>query len=90
MRSIATTVATAIDLKRMQPKEEEELLVMQSLRESTIPKLIGEDMELFISIVRDLFPNVDVSIPEEEDLKVCILKSLHKMGLQVQRDNVLD
>lgn len=88
MRSVATAVATAIDFRRREPETAEDLLVIWALRESTVPKLIGEDMNLFTSLIRDLFPNAEAIIPENEDLRVCILKSLKVMGLQVKYLNI--
>jgi dynein heavy chain len=49
----------------------EDEILFRALRDSTIPKLIGEDIVLFTSILNDLFPNLDSPTADYDDLKVC-------------------
>lgn len=76
-------------LRHKDPTQREELIVLRALKDSTIPKLIGEDILLFSSILQDLFPGMDVLSEEEEDLKQCIYASLKKFGLQAIPDLIL-
>jgi dynein heavy chain len=82
MRSIAITLVMAAAIKRKEPNTDEDLIVIRALRESTIPKLIGEDINLFSSILLDLFPDIDSTTPDEGDIKQSILTVIQRMGLQ--------
>jgi len=75
-------LSIAATLKRKEPNIDEELLIRRALRESTIPKLIGEDIALFTSILKDLFPDAEDLSADYDDLKISVNKTLKKFGLQ--------
>ncbi len=45
-------------LKRANPDESEAAVLMRALREFNIPKIVADDMGVFLTLVSDLFPSV--------------------------------
>ncbi|KMR04766.1 dynein heavy chain axonemal [Lasius niger] len=58
--SLKTVVATAIDMKRNVPDENEHTLLLRSMIDINIPQLCTADIPVFQRIVRDVFPESDV------------------------------
>lgn len=44
------------------------MILIRAMRDSNVPKFLGDDVVLFQGIIKDLFP--DVHIPEQVLLKV--------------------
>ena len=45
-------------LKRQNPTQKEDIILIRSMRDSNIPKFIKEDLPLFDVLVTDLFPEI--------------------------------
>ncbi len=48
---------TAGNTKRQELKSDEEMLLMRSLRDMNLSKLVADDIPLFNSLLTDIFPN---------------------------------
>jgi len=48
---------TAGNTKRQEPKSDEEMLLMRSLRDMNLSKMVTDDIPLFNSLLTDIFPN---------------------------------
>lgn len=55
MRAIKAVVATAGDLARGDRKQQEDVIIVRALRDTNLPKLVAEDVELFPGIIRVCF-----------------------------------
>lgn len=54
-------------LKRGDPDRPEDQVLMRSLRDFNIPKIVTDDMPVFMGLIGDLFPALDV--PRKRDLR---------------------
>lgn len=50
-----------IILQRGDPGRPEEEVLMRALRDFNIPKIVTDDMPVFIGLIADLFPALDVN-----------------------------
>ena len=75
LRTLGTVLSMAGNLKRKtksefgKEKRDEDLIVLNALRDANFPKFISEDIKLFKALLSDLFPDVECVEPEEEFFK---------------------
>lgn len=58
----------------------EELTLMRALRDMNMPKFVFEDVPLFMGLIKDLFPNMDIK-RKPYDKKDRIVEIMKNMGL---------
>ncbi|TNJ29738.1 IAD-1alpha dynein heavy chain [Giardia muris] len=61
LRALKSVLVNAGKLKRSDPDANEELLLMQALRDMNLPKFIFEDVPLFMGLINDLCPGIKLS-----------------------------
>lgn len=59
-------LVVAGSLKRGDPTRAEDQVLMQALRDFNIPKIMTDDLPVFMGLIGDLFPALDV--PRKRDL----------------------
>jgi len=47
-------------LKRSSPDLAEEKVLMRALRDMNMPKFVDEDVVLFMGLIKDLFPKLEI------------------------------
>ena len=83
LRNILSVLRTAGATKRDNLNENEELLLYRTLRDMNLSKFIAQDVPLFLSMLRDLFPSVK-SPPKSTypDVEKAIKESIDNAGLE--------
>ena len=56
LRNILSVLRTAGNTKRLEQKSDEEMLLMRSLRDMNLSKLVADDIPLFNGLLADIFP----------------------------------
>ncbi|CAB3241075.1 unnamed protein product [Arctia plantaginis] len=67
LRAIKSVLVVAGSLKRGDPGRPEEEVLMRTLRDFNIPKVVTDDMPVFMGLIGDLFPALEV--PRKRDLE---------------------
>ena len=72
LRTLGTVLSMAGNLKRKtksefgQEKRDEDLIVLNALRDANFPKFVSDDIKLFKALLSDLFPDVECAEPKLE------------------------
>ena len=72
LRTLGTVLSMAGNLKRKtksefgREKHDEDLIVLNALRDANFPKFISEDIKLFRALLSDLFPDIECEEPTLE------------------------
>ena len=67
----------------------EDLTLMRALRDMNMPKFVFEDVPLFMGLIKDLFPNMDIK-RKPYDKKDRIVEIMKNMGLYSELPKQLD
>ena len=60
LRAIKSVLVVAGTLRRSDPNMSEDKVLMRALRDFNVPKITVEDMPVFLNLIGDLFPALDV------------------------------
>ncbi|GBG31493.1 Dynein heavy chain, cytoplasmic [Hondaea fermentalgiana] len=71
LRAVKSVLLSAGNLKRASQSEEEAILI-RSLCDNVVPKLVSEDVALFQTLLAGVFPGADVSPAEARELRAAI------------------
>lgn len=83
MRAVKSILVMAGSLKRAEPEQAEDMILIRAMRDSNIPKFLRDDTVLFLALVSDLFPSVDIREVVNAELNTEIKRCLTENGHQV-------
>jgi len=72
MRAVGSVLQVAGGFRRNEPDVEETNLLYRALRDFNKPKIIEEDIPVFMGLLGDLFPGIDIPRKQDEQLENCI------------------
>ncbi|EAY14826.1 Dynein heavy chain family protein [Trichomonas vaginalis G3] len=82
LRAMKAILTTAGKSKRANLDAYEALLLVNSIRDCTVPRLVKVDVPLFEGIIHDVFPDVDAKKEIQMTLKDALTKGFQSMNMQ--------
>ncbi|CAG9860518.1 unnamed protein product [Phyllotreta striolata] len=82
MRAVKSVLVMAGALKRATPDRNEDVVLICALRDSNLPKFLADDAILFKGILGDLFPGVELPVPDYGLFQSTIVECMNEAILQ--------
>ncbi|XP_074120841.1 dynein axonemal heavy chain 9 [Sminthopsis crassicaudata] len=89
LRAIKSVLVLAGSLKRGDPNRPEVQVLMRSLRDFNIPKITTDDMPVFMGLIGDLFPTLDIPRKRDINFEGFIKEAVLELKLQAEDNFVL-
>lgn len=89
LRAIKSVLVVAGSLKRGDPGREEDQVLMRALRDFNTPKIVTDDMPVFMGLIGDLFPALDVPRKRDPGFEKHVKASILDLKLQAEDNFVL-
>ncbi|XP_065078949.1 dynein beta chain, ciliary [Ochlerotatus camptorhynchus] len=89
LRAIKSVLVVAGSLKRGDPGRPEEEVLMRALRDFNIPKIVTDDMPVFMGLIGDLFPALDVPRKRDMEFEKTVKQATLDLALQPEDNFIL-
>ncbi|NXO51687.1 DYH9 protein, partial [Aramus guarauna] len=89
LRAIKSVLVVAGSLKRSDPERPEDQVLMRSLRDFNIPKIVTDDVPVFMGLIGDLFPALDVPRKRDLNFESFVRQAVLDLRLQAEDNFVL-
>lgn len=76
-------------LKRGDPDRPEDQVLMRALRDFNLPKIVSDDNPIFLGLISDLFPSLDVPRKRELEFEKAVKHAACDLKLQPEESFVL-
>ncbi|KAG7325031.1 hypothetical protein KOW79_011347 [Hemibagrus wyckioides] len=84
LRAIKSVLVVAGSLKREDPGRPEDEVLMRALRDFNIPKIVMDDKPVFMGLIGDLFPALDVPRKRNMEFEKLVKQSVLDLKLQAE------
>ena len=82
LRNIKSVLGCAGALKRREPEMPEQILLMRAINDMNAPKWVSQDVPLYEALLGDIFPGIELPIPDYGKLEETINQVLLEFGCQ--------
>ncbi|XP_077976399.1 dynein beta chain, ciliary-like isoform X2 [Styela clava] len=89
LRAVKSVLVVAGSLRRADKQRPEDQVLMRALRDFNLPKIVTEDVPIFMGLIGDLFPSLDVPRKRDHGFEKKIRKSILSLKLQPEESFVL-
>ena len=89
LRAIKSVLVVAGALKRGDPERPEDQVLMRALRDFNLPKIVSDDNPVFLGLISDLFPSLDVPRKREVEFEKAVKHAACDLKLQPEESFVL-
>uniref|UniRef100_A0A3Q3RCI8 Dynein heavy chain hydrolytic ATP-binding dynein motor region domain-containing protein n=1 Tax=Monopterus albus TaxID=43700 RepID=A0A3Q3RCI8_MONAL len=89
LRAIKSVLVVAGSLKRQEHSRPEEQVLMRALRDFNLPKIVTNDVPIFLGLISDLFPQLDVPRKRDPELEKAVRQSVSELRLQPEENFIL-
>ncbi|XP_056152705.1 dynein axonemal heavy chain 17-like [Lampris incognitus] len=89
LRAIKSVLVVAGSLKRKDHSQPENQVLMRALRDFNTPKMVLDDMPVFMGLIGDLFPAPDVPKMRDMEFEAVVKQSVVDLKLQAEESFIL-
>uniref|UniRef100_A0A8C2BI93 Dynein axonemal heavy chain 11 n=1 Tax=Cyprinus carpio TaxID=7962 RepID=A0A8C2BI93_CYPCA len=89
LRAIKSVLVVAGSLKREDRSRPEEQVLMRALRDFNLPKVVTSDVPIFLGLISDLFPLLDIPRKRDQELEQNVRWSVAELHLQPEENFIL-
>jgi dynein heavy chain len=89
LRAIKSVLVVAGAMKRAEPTLPEAAILLRALRDFNIPKIVADDLDIFLGLLGDLFPGINVPRKRDERMEAIIKEVSQEAGLHPDPEFIL-
>ncbi|KAI5108711.1 dynein beta chain, ciliary, partial [Silurus meridionalis] len=89
LRAIKSVLVVAGSLKREDKSCPEEQVLMRALRDFNLPKIVTSDVTIFLGLISDLFPLLDIPRKRDLQLEQNVRQAISELRLQPEENFIL-
>ena len=89
LRAIKSVLVVAGMLKRGDRERPEDQVLMRALRDFNVPKIVADDTPVFLGLISDLFPNLDVPRKRDQEFEKAVKNAACDLKLQPEENFIM-
>ncbi|XP_078394996.1 dynein axonemal heavy chain 11-like [Cetorhinus maximus] len=89
LRAVKSVLVVAGSLKRGDKNRPEDQVLMRALRDFNLPKVVTDDVPIFMGLIGDLFPVLDVPRKRNQEFEQMVRQSTLELSLQHEENFIL-